>query len=71
MWSRPLAVRTPSEINEANMTVCKKCQGKGAVKAAPYPSRRDLPCFWFAEGARTCPSCDGTGETDDGPTTGR
>ena len=48
------------------MTVCKKCQGKGAVKAAPYPSRRDLPCFWFAEGARTCPRCDGTGETDGG-----
>jgi DnaJ-class molecular chaperone len=48
------------------MTVCKKCQGKGAVKAAPYLSRRDLPCFWFAKGARTCPTCDGTGETGDG-----
>lgn len=46
------------------MTVCKKCQGKGAVKSAPYPSRRDLPCFWFDEGARTCAKCDGTGEAD-------
>ncbi|KIX19154.1 hypothetical protein SY26_03360 [Paracoccus sp. 228] len=64
-------MRTPSEINEASMNVCKKCQGKGAVKAVPYPSRRDLPCFWFAEGARTCPSCDGTGETDDGGRDGR
>ena len=29
-----------------------------------YPSRRDLPCFWFNDGARTCPKCDGTGEAD-------
>lgn len=48
------------------MTVCKKWEGTGAVKAASYPSGRDLPCFWFAEGARTCPNCDGKGETGDG-----
>ena len=46
------------------MTVCKKSHGKGAVKAAPYPARRDLPCFWFAKGVRTCSTCDGTGEED-------
>lgn len=56
--------RDIKNICDATMTVCKKCQGKGAVKAAPYPSSRDLPCFWFAKGVRTCPTCDCTGEED-------
>ena len=43
------------------MAICKKCDGKGAVKSVP-PSKKDRPCFWFASGARVCPQCDGTGE---------
>jgi DnaJ-class molecular chaperone len=46
------------------MNVCAHCNGKGAVRSV-YPSRRDHPCYWFSEGARTCPKCDGTGEADD------
>lgn len=46
------------------MNVCEKCAGKGAVRPAPR-GRRMVPCFWFNQGAETCPACDGTGETDE------
>lgn len=46
------------------MNVCAKCNGKGAVRSV-YPSSKDHPCYWFSEGARTRPKCDGTGEADD------
>lgn len=45
------------------MAECKKCGGKGAVRAVPT-SKREAPCYWFNTGARTCPKCDGTGEED-------
>ena len=43
------------------MAICKKCDGKGAVKSVS-PSKKDRPCFRFASDARTCPQCYWTGE---------
>ena len=44
------------------MKVCATCKGKGALE--PTNSGRPKPAYWFQHGARTCPSCDGTGEAD-------
>lgn len=49
---------------QAPPRTCQKCNGLGAVRSV-YPSAKDNGCYWFTSGARTCPSCDGTGEAHD------
>ena len=52
----------PRRVDRAT-NVCQACNGKGAVRSV-FPLRKDQPCYWFAQGARTCAKCDGTGEND-------
>ena len=55
--------REPRPRKKEAPSVCTACKGLGAVRSV-WPSSKDRACYWFAQGARTCSKCDGTGEND-------